>query len=73
MEWIGSNGAKIVLKEGDIRRAGVNAIVHAANSGRTGVVPMPPEGAEPRETQSHVMLALNFFDEVRQRVAGSGK
>ena len=73
MEWISSNGAKIVLKEDDIRRADVNAIVPAANSGRTGLVPLPPEGAEPRETQSHVMLALNFFDGVRRRVAGSGK
>jgi Tol biopolymer transport system component len=31
---------------------------------------MPPEGAAPREAQSHVMVVLNFFDEVRRRVAG---
>jgi hypothetical protein len=49
MEWISSNGARIVLKECETRRAGVNAIVHAANSGRTGVVPIPPEGSEPEK------------------------
>jgi hypothetical protein len=37
------------------------------------VVVMPAEGPEPRETQGHVTLMVNFFDEVRRRVAMQGK
>jgi serine/threonine-protein kinase len=44
-----------------------------APDGKRFLVLMPAEGAEPRETQHHVMLALNFFDEVRRRLAGAGK
>ncbi|MBI3472988.1 MAG: hypothetical protein HY013_16650 [Candidatus Solibacter usitatus] len=38
-----------------------------APDGRRFLVLMPAESSEPRETQSHVRLALNFFDEVRRR------
>jgi serine/threonine-protein kinase len=41
--------------------------------GKRFVVLMPAQSPEPRETQSHVTLALNFFDEVRRRVAAQGK
>ena len=34
---------------------------------------MPAEGSEPRETQSHVTLVVNFFDEVRRKAPLSGK
>jgi hypothetical protein len=34
---------------------------------------MPAESPDPRESQSHVMLVTNFFDEVRRRVAGQTK
>jgi len=44
-----------------------------APDGKRFVVLMPAESPEPRETQSHVTLALNFFDEVRRRVAAQGK
>jgi WD40 repeat protein len=44
-----------------------------ASDGKRFVVLMPAEGPEPRETQSHVTLAVNFFDEVRRRVAVQGK
>jgi serine/threonine-protein kinase len=37
------------------------------------VVLMSAENAEPRETQSHVTLLVNFFDEVRQRITAQGK
>jgi hypothetical protein len=35
------------------------------------IVLLPADGPESRATQSHVMIALNFFDEVRRRVAGN--
>ena len=44
-----------------------------APDGKRFVVVMPIESSEPRENQSHVMLELNFFDEVRRRVAGQSK
>jgi hypothetical protein len=34
---------------------------------------MPAESPEPLETQSHIKIAVNFFDEVRRRVAAQGK
>ena len=40
-----------------------------APDGKRFVVLMPAESPEPRETQSHVTLMLNFFDEVRRREA----
>jgi len=40
-----------------------------APDGNRCVVLMPVESAEPHETQSHVTLVVNFFDEVRRRVA----
>jgi len=36
MEWISGTGRKIVLKEGDITRVAVDAIVNAANSALAG-------------------------------------
>jgi O-acetyl-ADP-ribose deacetylase (regulator of RNase III) len=36
MEWISGTGRKIVLKEGDITRVAVDAIVNAANSSLAG-------------------------------------
>jgi serine/threonine-protein kinase len=44
-----------------------------APDGKRFVVLMPAEGPEPRETQSHVTLVVNFFDEIRRRVAAQGK
>jgi serine/threonine protein kinase len=44
-----------------------------APEGKRVAVLMPVQSPEPRETQSHVTLVLNFFDEVRRRVATQGK
>jgi eukaryotic-like serine/threonine-protein kinase len=44
-----------------------------APAGKRFAVLMSAEGPEPRETQRHVMLVLNFVDEVRWRVAAGGK
>jgi hypothetical protein len=44
-----------------------------APDGKRFAVLMSAQGAEPRETQRGVMLVLNFFDEVRRRVAAAGK
>ena len=44
-----------------------------APDGKRFAVLMSAQGAEPRETQRSVMLVLNFFDEVQQRVAAAGK
>ena len=41
--------------------------------GKRFAVLMPAQSAEPRETQSHVTLALNFFDEVRRRTTTQAK
>jgi len=44
-----------------------------APDGKRFVVLMPAEGPEPREAQNHVKLVVNFFDEVRRRVAAHGR
>jgi hypothetical protein len=51
---------------------GVGVNVDLAPDGKRFVVLMPAESPEPREMQSHVMLVVNFFDEVRRRVAAQG-
>jgi hypothetical protein len=44
-----------------------------APDGKRFIVAMPIESAEPREYQSHIKVELNFFDEVRQRIAGQAR
>jgi hypothetical protein len=44
-----------------------------APDGKRFVVLMPAQSPEPRETQSHVTLVLNFFDEVRRHTATQAK
>jgi serine/threonine-protein kinase len=44
-----------------------------APDGKRFVVVMPAESAQPQEAQSHVTLVVNFFDEIRRRVAAQGK
>jgi serine/threonine-protein kinase len=41
-----------------------------APDGKRFAVLMPAEGPQPGTTQRNAMLVLNFFDEVRRRVAG---
>ena len=52
-------------------RLGVN--LDLAPDGKRFVVLMPAESSEPREAQNHVRIVVNFFDEVRRRVAAQGK
>src|SRR5258708_40326833 len=48
---------------------GMGANFDLAPDGKRLLVLMPAEGAESRESLSHVTLEVNFFDEVRRRVA----
>jgi eukaryotic-like serine/threonine-protein kinase len=41
-----------------------------APDGKRLIALMPAASPEPRETQSHVTIMMNFFDEVRRRMAG---
>ena len=41
-----------------------------APDGKRFAVMMPADGPQPGTTQRNAMLVLNFFDEVRRRVAG---
>jgi serine/threonine-protein kinase len=56
-----------------IANVGDNWNLDLAPDGRRMVVLMPAEVADARESQSHVTLVMNFFDEVRRRVAGQAK
>jgi serine/threonine-protein kinase len=56
-----------------LANVGVALNFYLAPDGKRFVVLMPAESPEPRETQSHVTLVVNFFDEVRRRVAAQGK
>jgi serine/threonine-protein kinase len=50
---------------------GVN--LDLAPDGKRFIALLSAGGSEPAERQSHVRLVVNFFDEVRRRVAGQGK
>ena len=56
-----------------LANTGVAPNLDLAPDGKRFVVLMPAESPEPRETQSHVKIVVNFFDEVRRRVAAQGK
>lgn len=56
-----------------IADVGTNWNLDLAPDGRRFVVLMPAEGTEARESQNHLTLVMNFFDEVRRRVAGQAK
>ena len=44
-----------------------------APDGKHFLALMPAEGSVPRDRQSHVSLFVNYFDEVRRRMAGGGR
>jgi serine/threonine-protein kinase len=44
-----------------------------APDGKRVIALMPAEGPEPTQRQNHVMLVVNFFDELRRRTAAQGK
>jgi serine/threonine-protein kinase len=52
-----------------LANTGLTANFDLAPDGKRFVVLMPADSPEPRETQSHITLVVNFFDEVRRRVA----
>jgi Tol biopolymer transport system component len=62
-----------VWLEKPLANIGLGVNFDVAPDGKRIVGLMPPEGTEPRETQSHVMLAMHFFDEVRRRAGGKVK
>jgi hypothetical protein len=62
-EWFGKSLANV----------GLGGTFDVAPDGKHLVVVMPPPSAEPREVQNHLTLVVNFFDEVRQRVAAEAK
>jgi hypothetical protein len=44
-----------------------------APDGKRVAAVMPLEGAEPRASQSHITVVVNFLEEIRRRVAGQTK
>jgi Tol biopolymer transport system component len=56
-----------------IANVGNNWNLDLAPDGRRFVVLMPAESTEERESQSRVTLVMNFFDEIRRRVAEQAK
>jgi serine/threonine-protein kinase len=56
-----------------LANSGTGRNYDVAPDGKRCVVLMPVGGAEPREVQSHITVVVNFFDEVRRRVAGESK
>jgi serine/threonine-protein kinase len=56
-----------------IANIGNNWNLDLAPDGKRFVVLMPAEAPEARESQSHVTLVMNYFDEVRRRAAGRAK
>jgi Tol biopolymer transport system component/predicted Ser/Thr protein kinase len=56
-----------------LANTGVAQNLDLAPDGKRFVVLMAADSPEPRETQSHVKIATNFFDEIRRRMAAQGK
>ena len=56
-----------------LANTGSSVNIDLAPDGKRFAVLMPAQSPEPRETQNHVTLVVNFFDEVRRRVAAQGK
>jgi hypothetical protein len=52
---------------------GLTGNLDLAPDGKRFLVLMPVESPEPRESESHVRLMINFIDEIRRRSAAQGK
>jgi hypothetical protein len=52
---------------------GLGTNLDLAPDGKRFVAVMPAERSTSKESQSHVSLVVNFFDEERRRVAGQNK
>jgi hypothetical protein len=59
-----------VWSERQLANLGLTDTLDLAPDGTRFVVLMAADNPEPRESRSHVTLGLNFFDEIRRRVAG---
>jgi serine/threonine-protein kinase len=59
--------------EKQLANTGLTINYDLAPDGKRFAVLMPAKGQETQENQRHVMLSVNFFDEVRRRVGGPGK
>ena len=55
-----------------LANTGLGSNFDVAPDGKRILAIMPAQTSEPRDTQSHVTLVMNFFDEVRRRT-GAGK
>jgi len=62
-----------VWSEKQLANTGVTTNLDLAPDGKRFVVLMPAEDPAPGESQNHVTLMWNFFDEIRRRVAAQGK
>jgi serine/threonine-protein kinase len=56
-----------------LANVGLGGNFDIAPDGKRVVALLPAESTQPQETQNHVTLVVNFFDEVRRRVAAEGK
>lgn len=65
-------GTARMWSERRLANTGFTSNFDLAPDGKSFVVLMPAEGAEPPESQSHVTLVMNFFDEVRSAAARPG-
>jgi hypothetical protein len=54
-----------------LANTGLGTNFDLAPDGKRVVAVMPAEGPEPQATKSHVLLMVNFFDEVRRRMGGA--
>jgi serine/threonine-protein kinase len=62
-----------VWSEKQLANTGLTSSFDLAPDGERFAVVLPAENAEPPDTRSHFTLLINFFDEVRRRVAAGGK
>jgi serine/threonine-protein kinase len=56
-----------------LANTGLGSNFDLAPDGKRFVVLMPAESPEPREMQSHVKIGVNFFEEIRRRLAAQSQ
>ena len=62
-------GRPRIWLEAQLANTGFSRNIDLAPDGKRLVVMMAAESPEPRELQSHLKIALNFFEEIRRRAA----
>ena len=58
-----------LLSDKQLANLGMAESYEPASDGKRFAVLLPAENPEPQDTRSHMTLVLNFFDEVRRRLA----